>query len=175
MQIGLDFYALGNGDSLKKYEGYSHSKQSLNSSNNIFDRNAYTQQLKTSDAGISEILRPRILKESNVAINSYINPVETFRRDGNYTIKNENSNYHSFELKRNMLYAKEGTQLTTNNTKKLSLNEFNNMKKSISNNIPDTINTSNEISKPIKHNDMYFYKNMAGIDMKKLKNFNSYK
>lgn len=69
------------------------------------------------------------MEESNKHINSYINPIEAFKREGNYSIKPNLSNKECYEVLRNRKYAAEGRESQSNLSKNVSKTEFNELKK----------------------------------------------
>lgn len=137
------------------------------------------------------IHKPRVLQDSRKEINSYINPIEAFKREGNYTIKPQHSNKACYEVLRNKFYSKEGNENNLILSKKVNnKEEFNQLKQSLpvipnkavapnddlsksTNNLQ--INSqigangaisNSRINKEYKLNDFYFYKNMTGNQMK---------
>lgn len=134
------------------------------------------------------------MEESNKHINSYINPIEAFKREGNYSIKPNLSNKECYEVLRNRKYAAEGRESQSNLSKNVSKTEFNELKKSLpilprqanlkesvkldnisnnnKNNLKVSVDSSKNLglaplnNKSMKFNDPYFYKNISGNPLK---------
>ena len=143
-----------------------------NCSNNIFDRNAYSNKLKNQNDSIKEILRPREVSELNAVINSYVNPIEAFRREGNYVFDPNVPNRKCYKKKIGKLFAQECNASQNENIvqgKYLNTNDYKQLKKSlpeIKNENVEPMTKSVQFKNKLDYNDLYFYKSSEGDQMK---------
>ena len=95
-------------------------------------------------------------------MNSYINPIAAFKREGNYKINKEDSNFACYEINKSKIYAKEGHLPTASVPKQQTKENYSKQEFENNNNKKIDINL----------NDHHFYKNTFGNPIKQIVNSN---
>lgn len=115
---------------------------------------------------IHDLIKPKVLQESNIPLNSHhSNLIEVYQKKG-YTINPEHSNRGCYLNLKNMNYAKEGLLPSAASKGKIvSKEEYNKLNEN-----PQKNELQNKVD--VLPKDLYFYKNSYGNPIKTIKNSN---